>query len=190
MPRVTAMILVAGLAIASGRSAASCELADVLSARASIPESDATYSEERHVHYVTEPIRAAGQLHYRSPDRLEMIVEQPKLESFAYQDGVLSIEGGAAAGREIPVDSQILLSTLFAALVGTLSGDEEKLRGRFDLFFTDTDCAWQLKMVPKTERVRDKVDNIELKGTKGRIDQIALELANGDRSVLTIREKE
>ena len=75
----------------------------------------------------------AGELRYRSPGHLEMLVRQPKPESFFYQNGVLTIDGGGASGREISVDSQILLSTLFTALVGTLSGDESKLRGAFDL---------------------------------------------------------
>ena len=132
----------------------------------------------------------AGELRYRSPGHLEMLVRQPKPESFFYQNGVLTIDGGGASGREISVDSQILLSTLFTALVGTLSGDESKLRGAFDLFFSDSDCAWRLTMIPKAERVRGKVEGVEISGTKERIEQIVFTLANGDRSVLTIRETE
>lgn len=191
MKRAIGMILAAVLAALTGAPASSCELLEVLRARAGIVESDAAYTEQRHVHYVTEPILAAGRLRYRSPDHLEMIVEQPKSESFIYQDGVLSIEGDTvASGRDISVDSHILLSTLFSALVGTLSGDEAKLRSKFELFFTDTECVWQLTLVPKAERARAKVDGIDLKGTKERIEQIVLKLSNGDRSVLTIREKE
>jgi Outer membrane lipoprotein carrier protein LolA-like len=174
-----------------GAPAASCELTDVLKARAAIAKSEATYAEERHVHYLTEPVSASGRLRYQSPDHLEMIVERPKAETFTYQDGVLSIEGDAAAsGKDISVDSEILLSTLFSALVGTLSGDEATLHSKFDLFFTDTDCAWQLTLVPKAERARARVEGIDLKGTKGTIKEIILKLKNGDRSVLAIRETE
>lgn len=191
MKRAIGMVLFAVLATFAAAPARPCDLSEILRARAGIAESDAAYAEQRHVHYVTEPIRAAGRLRYRSPDHLEMIVEQPKPETFIYQDGVLSIEGDtAASGRDISVDSHILLSTLFSALVGTLSGDEGKLRSKFDLFFTDAECAWQLTLVPKTERARSKVDGIDLKGTKERIEQIVLKLSNGDRSVLTIREEE
>lgn len=191
MKQAIGMVLVAVLAVFADAPASSCELSEVLRARTAIIESDAAYTEQRHVHYVTEPILAAGRLRYRSPDHLEMIVEQPKPEAFIYQDGVLSIEGDAAAsGKDISVDSHILLSTLFSALVGTLSGDEARLRSKFDLFFTDAECAWQLTLVPKAERARAKVAGIDLKGTKERIEQIVLKLSNGDRSVLTIREKE
>jgi len=79
---------------------------------------------------------------------------------------------------------------LFAALVGTLSGDEARLRDMFDVFFTDTDCNWRMTLVPKQERVRAKVDGIEIAGNSGSIVEILLKLANGDRSVLTIREAE
>ncbi len=171
----------------SSATASSCELADVLSARAKISESNATYTEERHIHYVTAPVMAAGNLRYRAPDRLEMNVATPKLESFIYQDGVLTV---ANAGRDISVESEALLSALFAALVGTLSGDEARLRDRFDVFFTDTDCNWRMTLVPKPERVRAKVDGIEIAGNNGSIVEILLKLANGDRSVLTIREAE
>jgi Outer membrane lipoprotein carrier protein LolA-like len=190
MRRGIVLISVAAAGLAGG-PAASCELSDVLKARAAITKSEATYAEQRHVHYLTEPVSAAGRLLYLAPDRVQMIVERPKAESFTYQGGVLSIEGDtAAAGKEIPVDSQILLSTLFSALVGTLSGDEARLRSKFDLFFTDADCAWQMTLVPKAERARAKVEGIDFKGTKGAIEQIVLKLKNGDRSVLAIRESE
>jgi hypothetical protein len=65
-----------------------------------------------------------------------------------------------------------------------------KLRDKFDVFFTDDACAWRLKLVPKQERVRAKVDGIEIAGNNGSIAEILLNLANGDRSVLTIREAE
>jgi len=191
MKHAVGVALVTMFAVLANTPANSCELAEILRARAVIAESDATYVEQRHVHYVTKPILAAGRLRYRSPDRLEMIVEEPKPESFIYQDGVLSIAGDTAvSGNDISVESYILLSTLFSALVGTLSGDEAKLRSKFDLFFTDSDCAWQLTLVPKAERARGKVDGIDLTGTKDRIEQIVLKLSNGDRSVLTIRENE
>ncbi len=165
----------------------SCELSDVLSARAGIAESNAAYTEERHIHYVTTPVIAAGNLRYKAPDHLEMNVATPKPESFNYQDGVLT---DANAGRNISVESEALLSALFAALVGTLSGDETKLRDQFEVFFTDDACAWRLTLVPKQERVRAKVDGIEIAGNNGSIGEILLKLANGDRSLLTIREAE
>jgi len=175
------------LIVASAHAASSCELSDVLHARAKISESNAAYSEERHIHYVTAPVMAAGDLRYRAPDHLEMNVQTPKPESFIYQDGVLTV---GEAGRDISVESEALLSALFAALVGTLSGDEARLRDKFDVFFTDDACAWRLTLVPKQERVRAKVEGIEIAGNNGSIGEILLKLANGDRSVLTIREAE
>jgi hypothetical protein len=171
----------------SSATASSCELSDILSARSRISESNAAYTEERHIHYVTAPVMAAGNLRYRAPDHLEMDVATPKPESFIYRDGVLTV---ANAGRDISVESEALLSALFAALVGTLSGDEAKLRDKFDLFFTDTACNWRMTLVPKQQRVRAKVDSIEIAGNNGSIVEILLKLANGDRSVLTIREAE
>jgi hypothetical protein len=184
--RILALVF-APLVAAVADSAAACELDDVLSARAKISESNATYTEERHIHYVTAPVIAAGNLRYQAPDRLEMNVATPKPESFTYKDGVLSV---ANAGRDISVESEALLSALFAALVGTLSGDETRLRDRFDVFFTDTNCSWRMTLVPKQDRVRAKVDGIEIAGNNGSIVELLLKLANGDRSVLTIREAE
>ena len=175
------------MTILSSGPTSSCELSDVLGARAKISESNAAYTEERHIHYVTAPVMAAGDLHYRAPDHLEMHVATPKPESFIYQDGVMTV---ANAGRDISVESEAMLSALFAALVGTLSGDEARLRDKFDVFFTDDACNWRMTLVPKQERVRAKVDGIEIAGRNGGIGEILLKLANGDRSVLTIREAE
>jgi hypothetical protein len=47
-----------------------------------------------------------------------------------------------------------------------------------------------MTLVPKQERVRAKVDGIEIAGKDGRIAEILMKLANGDRSLLTIRESE
>jgi hypothetical protein len=182
-------MLAACIALMHADSAAACELSDILQARAAIAESNAAYTEERHVHYVTAPITAAGNLRYKSPNRLEMTVVSPKPESFVYQDGVLSI-GGDSGEKDVAVASEALLSALFTALVGTLSGDEVKLRDKFDVFFADTNCDWRMTLVPKQERVRAKVDGIEIAGRNAAIGEILLKMANGDRSRMTIREAE
>ncbi|MFM9845032.1 MAG: hypothetical protein ACKVOI_18880 [Dongiaceae bacterium] len=191
-------MLIAALTLLSSTSALSCDLADILHTRAAITESNARYTEQRRVHYVTKPIMAGGHLRYQAPDRLEMIVELPKAESFIYQDGVLTVASGdSGSSKDIAVESQVLLSTLFAALVNTLSGNEAKLRSTFDLsfkelneMFTDSGCVWRLSLVPREERARAKVSSIDVEGTQGRIEKIVLMLANGDSSMMLIREKE
>jgi hypothetical protein len=189
IPAKARALLVASIVLLHISPAAACELSDILRARAAITVSNATYTEERHVHYVTAPIKASGNLRYQSPNRLEMNVESPKPESFVYQDGVLSI-GGDTGEKDVAVASEALLSALFTALVGTLSGDEAKLRDKFDVFFADTNCDWRMTLVPKQERVRAKVDGIEIAGRNAAIGEILLKMANGDRSLMTIREAE
>jgi hypothetical protein len=168
-----------------------CTLSQVLAARAKIPQSAAVFTQERRVHYVRDPLFSSGRLRFVAPDHLEMIVESPQSESFIYEDGVLSLQrGDENSAEEVSVESNLLLSAMFSGLVGTLSGNEEELRRVFFVEFVADACNWRMNLVPKSKRVLQKIQEIQLKGTDQHIEEFELLQANGDRSLLRITEQQ
>lgn len=187
----TAVSIVASAAVAQESMPKPCTLAGVLATRAAVREGAATFTQERRVKHVSEPVFAAGRLRYVAPDHLEMIVESPHPESFVYEDGVLTIQTGDAAPiRQISVDSQQVLAAMFAGLLGTLAGDEAMLKDVFHVGFNTEACRWRMTLVPKSKRVLAKVQEINLKGTRQRLEEAEILQANGDRSMLRISEQE
>lgn len=186
-----AALIAASTATAQDALAEDCTLAQVLKSRATIRESAAAFTQERRIKYVSEPLHSSGRLHYVAPAHLEMAVEMPQPESFVYEDGVLTIEtAGAHPVRQISVESDAILSAMFAGLLGTLAGNEDALRDDFHVGFNAEACWWRMTLVPKLKRVLAKVREINLRGTDERIEEAEVVQANGDRSVLRISERE
>jgi Outer membrane lipoprotein carrier protein LolA-like len=185
------VVTVAPMALGQETAAANCTLSQVLATRAKVQEGSATFTQERRIHYVRDPLSSAGRLRFVAPDHLEMIVEKPQPESFIYDDGVLSFDtaDGKPAGQ-VSVDSDLLLSAMFSGLVGTLSGNEDELRHAFFIEFVAEACNWRMSLTPKSKRVSEKVQKIDLKGRDQHLDEVEILQANGDRSLLRIMEQQ
>jgi hypothetical protein len=187
----TILALAAAMNFGREASADTCTLPEILAMRAKIQLSAATFTQERRIHYVRDPLISTGRLRFAAPDRLEMVVEKPQAESFIYDDGVLSFDtaDGKPAGQ-VSVDSDLLLSAMFSGLVGTLSGNEEELKRVFFVEFEANGCNWRMSLTPRSKRVLEKVAEIELRGTEQHIDKVEIRQANGDYSILQITEQQ
>lgn len=189
-PLIAAAVLGAVLLSGEATRAESCTLSQLMAERAGIRESTAAFTQERRVRYVREPLYSAGRLRFLAPDRLEMIVVTPRPETYAYEDGVLTVDRADDAGEiQVPVGSDLLLSAIFTGLVGTLSGDEAALKRAFHVDFDDDACRWWMVLVPKSKRLLEKIEDITLSGRDGQIAQVEIRQTNGDRSVLSISEQ-
>ena len=172
-------------------SADNCTLSDLLSLRAKIQEDSAAFTQERRIHYVRNPLLSSGYLRFVAPDHLEMIVSNPEAESFLYDDGMLSFnKAGEEHTDQVSVDSNLLLSAMFSGLIGTLSGNEDELKRVFFVKFEAGGCNWRMSLIPKSKRVLEKVQEIELRGMEQHIDEIEIWQANGDHSLLRITEQQ
>jgi Outer membrane lipoprotein carrier protein LolA-like len=140
---------------------------------------------------VRDPLLSSGRLRFVAPDHLEMIVDNPEAESFIYDDGVLSFnKAGEEPTDQISVDSNLLLSAMFSALIGTLSGNADELKRVFFVKFEAEGCNWRMGLTPKSKRVLEKVLEMELRGMEQHIDEVEIRQANGDYSLLRITEEQ
>jgi hypothetical protein len=186
----TVALLIAPTVSAQETSTNTCPLSQVLASRAKIQESVATFTQERRIRYVRDPLFSAGRLRFVAPNHLEMIVDKPQEESFVYEDGVLTLETAEQAERQISVNSDLILSAMFTGLVGTLSGNEDELRRTFFVDFSDDHCQWHMALLPKSKRVLEKIREIDLSGNSEHIEKAEILQANGDRSILSISEQQ
>jgi hypothetical protein len=183
-------LLVAPTASAQESLTNTCTLSQVLASRAKNQESAATFTQQRRIRYVRDPLFSAGRLRFVAPSHLEMIVDKPQAESFVYEDGVLTLETAEQPERQISVDSDLILSAMFIGLVGTLSGNEDELRHTFFVEFSDDHCQWRMTLLPKSKRVLEKILEIDLSGNSEHIEKAEIIQANGDRSILSISEQQ
>jgi ribosomal protein L28 len=72
------------------------------------------------------------------------------------------------------------------AIRGTLTGDREALERNFSTSVSGTAQRWTLNLVPREERVREKVAALRVSGQQTALREVTVALADGDKSVMTI----
>ena len=184
-----ALVLASSLSM-PGVASDACTLQDVLLARAAIHEDSVAFTQVRRIHYVSEPAESSGRLRYAAPAHLEMLVDEPRQERFVYDEGVLTIkETDTGAEKQVSIEANVVLSAMLSGLIGILSGDESALQQMFFVDFEDQRCRWQLRLVPRSKRVLEKIDEINVVGERQRIGKVEILQPNGDTSILTIKDQ-
>jgi hypothetical protein len=151
-----------------------------------IQSASAHFVETKTVHMLTRPLTVAGTLNYVAPDKLEKITTTPAPESIRLDGETLT--GTRSNGEHYSVD--IGAHTEIAALVegirSTLAGDLPTLQRYYTIAFSGGRASWQLDLVPKDRRVREKVNHIRIAGAEAAIHNIEVDEKDGDRSEMTI----
>jgi hypothetical protein len=150
------------------------------------PEAEVPYTEKKYSSLLAEPIESSGTLSYRRPDTVEKNMTAPRNERFRIAgEELIVVRNGSE--RRFPLSSQPLLQAFAASLRGVLTGDAALLRRHFRLTLEGDEQNWRLEMVPLEEEVSRHVERINVSGRAGRIEQIEMREASGDRSVMRVR---
>lgn len=145
------------------------------------------FSEQRRLHYLTEPLLLEGTLSFEPPDRLEKRVLRPKKEKITVDGNLVSIETNT---KDPPV--RVLLSdhpaldALITALRSVLGGDLDALEDSYAIVVDGEGDSWSLHMTPRSEALREAVREVWMRGSAGRIETIEILEAGGDQSLITI----
>jgi hypothetical protein len=175
-----AMLMLSGIARAE-----TLDLARLMRLLAAAPHAEADYVEQKHSALLSEPIVSSGKLFYRA-GVVEKIMLTPRKESLRIVGDELVVERKGKE-RRVPLSSQPALGALAASLRGVLSGDAELLRKHYRLMLSGAEAAWQLELVPLDEETLRYVERIAVAGKAGRVAEIEIREATGDRSVMRIR---
>ena len=183
MKTIAFMILL--LAAGAASAAPALDLARLMQLLSESPSTEAPYVEKRFSALLSKPVVSSGTLVYRRPDLVEKNMVSPRQESFRIAGEELTVtrEGGQ---KRIALSSEPLIAAFAASLRGVLSGNAQQLGEHFRLALEGTEPDWKLEMTPIDEEVARYVERIVVSGSSGRVRQIEVREASGDRSVLTV----
>lgn len=180
------MALAAGAAKAADAPQQPWSLETLMTEMSQVRAESARFVELKYVHLLTSPIRATGTLTYTAPDKLEKITLTPAPETIKLDGGTLT--GTRADGEDfsVDIDSHDEIAALVEGIRSTLAGDLDTLRRYYENSFSGDRDHWQIDLVPKARRVREKVDRIRVLGSGTVIGAIQIAEKDGDRSEMTI----
>ncbi len=191
LPRLAVVALIAFAALLASATqgvarAGNFDLVRLMQLLSLAPEAEVPYTERKYSSLLAEPIVSSGTLSYRRPDTVEKNMATPRSERFRIVgEDLIVVRNGAE--QRFPLSSQPLLSAFAASLRGVLAGDAALLRSHYRLALEGEEQDWRLEMIPLDEEIGRYVERITVSGRAGRIGQIEVREASGDRSVLQVR---
>jgi outer membrane lipoprotein-sorting protein len=165
--------------------AESFDLARLMRLLSETPSSEVPYVEKKYSALLSQPVVSSGTLVYRRPDVVEKRMAAPRRETYRIAGRELTI-AREGSERRIALSSEPLLAASAASLRGVLSGDAKQLGEYFRLALDGSENDWTLTMTPIDEEVARYVQRIVVSGRGGRVRQVEVREASGDRSVLTV----
>lgn len=159
---------------------------DVLGALSSIPERRDCFVESKYTALLTEPLKSAGTLTFRSPSYIEKRTLTPEPEYFAAENEQLTVQDARnPKPRTLKLASYPPLQGLVTAFRGSLAGDATALGKFFESSIQGTAAAWTLALRPKNE-LKKMLTRIEVAGSGATVRRFTVYENGGDYSVTEI----
>jgi len=158
---------------------------DLMATLAQRRSGEARFAEQRFVSGLDQTLNYTGTMSFSAPDRLERQTLTPRRESFIVEGNQLTLQRGERV-RRLALDSVPELAAMVAAMRGTLSGDGSELRRYFKATVDGGAARWTLTLVPLDFRLLGVVRQLRIDGMHADVRLVELQLADGDRSVMTI----
>jgi Outer membrane lipoprotein carrier protein LolA-like len=165
--------------------AATSTLDQVMALLAQRQQGEVRYVEEDEFKMLDAPVKSAGVLIYRAPDHLEKRTLEPKAQSLTLDGERLTVQRGHRTYR-VDLSAYPQMRPFIDSIRDTLAGNEAALERLFKVTFTGTLPSWRLELVPRAERVADKVSRVRIAGARDEIRSVEIEQTDGDRSVMTL----
>lgn len=146
---------------------------------------EARFAEERTVTGFDSPLRASGTLSFTAPDRFARQTLEPQRERMEVAGNTVRLERGGRV-RQMALDAVPELTALLEGLRGTLTGNAALLRKHFDVRLGGQAGLWTLTLVPRDSALASQVRLLQIVGTAGDLRTVELQLAGGERSLMTI----
>jgi Outer membrane lipoprotein carrier protein LolA-like len=164
----------------------SLDIGALMARLAAVPERRARFQEEKRLAALTEPLRSAGRLRYRRPDRMEKVTEWPEPESLVVDGDRLVVTEGQEPPRVVDLSAHPEARAAVDALRGPLSGDLTALRRSFAVTASGTPAAWRLVLVPADPAAARLLARVEVEGTGDTPRAVTIRQADGDEDRLLI----
>jgi len=146
---------------------------------------EARFTEERFVSGLDQPLRSSGTLSFTAPDRFARQTLEPRAESMLVEGNNVTLKRGGRT-RQMTLDAVPEATALLEALRGTLSGDLALLQKSYQARLLGNATRWRLTLTPLAQRLGTQVKQLEIEGQGPNLKSVEVQLAGGDRSVMTI----
>ncbi len=185
--RAALALLGAGLAAlgAGVHAQGSFDIVQLMRTLAQVKAGEATFVEKRSVAMLERTLQSSGRLSFEAPDTFVRETLKPTQERIAVVGNEVTMSRGTRS-RTVPLDSVPEAAVIMEAIRGTLTGNREAIEHNFRATVSGTPQNWLLELKPSEPRLRELVISVRLSGAQALVREVAVALADGDRSVMTI----
>jgi hypothetical protein len=170
-----------------GADAADAALPLLMQQLAARQHSHASFVERKTLAVLSRPLESSGELLYDAPDRLEKRTLKPQPETLQLANGRLSVQRGkrsySVALRDAP-EAAPFIDSIRAALAGDLPA----LQRSYSIEFRTAADGWTLLLLPREAGLQRTIKRVRIDGSGAQLRTVDIDSADGDRSVMTIRE--
>lgn len=168
--------------------AAEWTLDALMQALASHPASRASFVETKTLAMLDAPVESSGELRFAAPDFLEMRTLKPRPQTLILQGNQITAEMDGRT-RQFDLRDHPDVAVLVNSIRATLNGDRKALQRDFTVSLDGTAAQWELSLAPVDARARSRVRSIRIGGRRGRVQTITVQQADGDSTLMSIREQ-
>lgn len=166
-------------------SATALELGELMGLLAQTKAGEARFVEQRHVQGLGRPLASSGTLSFTAPHRFARQTLLPRPEAMVVDGNQVTLTRNGRS-RQMALDAVPEMALLVQAVRGTLTGDAAALRRAFKLSLNGQLAQWSLQLEPQDARLAAAVSYIHVTGRRGELRGVEVQMADGDRSVMTI----
>ena len=166
--------------------AAQFTVSQLMAALANNKHGAASFTEKKFISILDQPVESSGELLFVPPARLEKRTLKPKSEILVLDGDVLSIERRRQK-HILQLKDYPEVAGMIESIRATLAGDRKALERVYHLTLRGDRERWTLVLIPLDAKVGRVVARIRMDGTQDEVRTVEILQADGDRSVMSIR---
>lgn len=176
-------------AISLANTTPNWDLRQLMLGLSQVKESRATFTEQKFLTILKQPLESSGTLLYQAPDHLEKHTLVPRVESLVLEKGELTIDIKARnIKRTLVLQEYPAVWVFVESIRSTLAGDLPTLERFFKIELQGNSTAWKVRLLPIEAKTRKAVSEILFSGSGSKVDTIDIFESNGDHSLMKVVE--
>jgi outer membrane lipoprotein-sorting protein len=148
----------------------------------------ATFVETKTLSIATKPVESSGELVFAAPDHLEKITTSPKPERLVIDGDKLTVERDQRTVT-LALNRYPELAAFIESIRATLDGDRAALERLYQVALDGNRDDWTLTLTPLDARASKTIRTVTLHGARDALHTVVIEQADGDRSVMQLKDE-
>ena len=163
------------------------DLQELMSLLAARRHGQVDFVEQHFLAVLKRPVESFGVMTYDAPHRLEKRTVEPRPERLVLDGDEITVERkGHTHVLELAAYPSLL--PFIESLRATMAGDLPALERAFNVDFAGSVQRWTLTLYPRDSKVSSTVSRVRIDGSRDVLSKVEIFEANGDRSLMTLRE--